>query len=219
MEIDELEKRLNWLDSERQKDKKLISELSDLLASIKEDYAKQDGRITSVDLELKSIKKTASRAEKVDADFAAYKTEVMKQIVESEKKINISETKLDKQIKDNFDQINKKLLEYQTDVKIVAELKKNMQQRIEEELRLSQKVDEVVKSQAELKNMDADLQRQQHSVTNDLTTENKRITDMQLETSTKHYRSAQRIDPQARITIDGCSKYRSGKKTESSRFY
>ena len=31
MEIDELEKRIDWLDSERQKDKKQIAELSDKL--------------------------------------------------------------------------------------------------------------------------------------------------------------------------------------------
>jgi hypothetical protein len=182
MEIDELEKRINWLDSERQKDKKTIAELSDLILSIKEEYPKLDGKITSLDLEIKSIKKVASRVEKVDTDLAANKTEILKQIIESDKKVNATETKLDKQRKEDFEKINKKLLEYQTDTKVIAEIKKNMQLRIEEDLRINQKVDEALKFQSEVRAMDADLQRQQRAITNDLSIENKRITDIQLET-------------------------------------
>lgn len=95
MEIDELEKRLNWLDSERQKDKKTIAELSDMLVSIKEGVSQQGGKISSLDAEIKSVKKVASRAEKVDADFAEYKTEILKQITESEKKSHIRRDKTD----------------------------------------------------------------------------------------------------------------------------
>jgi DNA repair exonuclease SbcCD ATPase subunit len=184
MEIDELEKRISWLDSERQKDKKAITELSDLISSLREQNAKQVARIDSQDLELKSIKKVASRAEKVDADFAAYKTEVLKQIVESEKKITTIETKLEKQRKDDVDQLNKKMLEYQTDVKAVAELKKNMQLRVEEELRLNQKIEEVLKLQSDFKMADAELQRQQHALISDITLESKRVADIQVETGT-----------------------------------
>jgi chromosome segregation ATPase len=183
MEIDELEKRINWLDSERQKDKKTISELSDLIHSIKEELPKLDGRISSSDLEIKSVKKIASRAEKADADFAAYKTEVLKKITDIDKKINATESKLDKQRKDDVDLINKKLLEYQADVKGIAEIKKNLQIRVEEELRLSQKIDEAIKQQSGFQSADTDLQRQQRSIINDMAIENKRITDIQLETS------------------------------------
>ena len=57
LEIDELEKRIDWLDSERQKDKKQIAELTDKLESIREEYSKVDGRIIALDLEIKTIKK------------------------------------------------------------------------------------------------------------------------------------------------------------------
>ena len=183
MEIDELEKRLNWLDSERQKDKKTIAELSDMLVSIKEGVSQQGGKISSLDAEIKSVKKVASRAEKVDADFAEYKTEILKQITESEKKVTSVETKLTKQRKDDLEQLNKKLLEYQSDVKAVAEVKKNMQLRIEEELRLSQKIDNIEKSQLDVHSQDADLQRQQRAIVNDQAIESKRITDIQMDTS------------------------------------
>ena len=183
MEIDDLEKRIQWLDSERQKDKKSIHELSDQLKTILDNCSKLEARIAAQDLELKSIKKTASRADKVDADFASYKTEVLKQILDFEKKINAIEGKIEKQRKDDFEHFNKKLLEYQTDVKVVSELKKNMQLRVEEDLRLSQKVDEIAKSQTDLHTVDEELKRQLRTLINDLASENKRITDIQLENS------------------------------------
>ena len=184
MEIDELEKRIVWLDSERQKDKKTISQLSDALTAIREEKSKQDGKINALESEIKSMKKVASRAEKVDADFAAYKTEILKQITEFEKKGNAAQSRLEKQRIDDVDLLNKKLLEYQTEVKVVSELKKAINQRTEEDLRLNQKVDEISKSQTQLQETDADLQRQIRSFSNDFSIENKRVTDLQLETST-----------------------------------
>ncbi|MRS03995.1 hypothetical protein EG832_12365 [bacterium] len=183
MEIDELEKRINWLDNERQKDKKQIAELSDLIASLKEEISKEGGKYIPLELEIKAIKKNASRAEKVDADFATYRTEILKQISDLDKKFNATILKQEKQHKDEGDQFNKKLLEYQTEVKVVAEIKKNLQLRTEDTLRLGQKIDELAKLLPEFRNADADLQRQQRALISDLSIENKRLTDLQLETS------------------------------------
>ena len=183
MELEELEKRINWLDNERQKDKKLISELSDLVISMKEELAKESGKIIPLELEIKSIKKNSSRAEKVDADFAAYRTEILKQITDIDKKTVATIEKQEKQRKDDVDQLNKKIMEYQAEVKVVAEIKKNLQLRTEDTLRLGQKVDEITKGLPEFRNADADLQRQQRALISDLTIENKRLSELQLETS------------------------------------
>lgn len=183
MEIDELEKRINWLDNERQKDKKQIAELSDLIASMKEEYSRESGKITPLELEIKSIKKNALRAEKVDADFAAYRTEILKQISELDKKTIAMVDKHEKQRKDDVDQLHKKLLVYQTEVKVVADLKKGLQLRAEDSLRLAQKLDEIDKGMSVYQNADEDLLRQQRALISDLAIENKRLSDLQLETS------------------------------------
>ncbi len=183
MEIDELEKRIDWLDSERQKDKKKIAELSDLLESIKEEYPKIDGRLIALDQEIKSIKKNSLRSEKIDADFAAYRTEIQKKINETDKKISTVESSLDKARKEDVEQLSKRLLEYQMDVKSLTEVKKTLQQRIDEEIRLGQRIDDVAKSIPEFRNNDEDIQLQQKALLNDQIIEGKRISDIQLETS------------------------------------
>jgi chromosome segregation ATPase len=183
MEQEELEKRIVWLDTERQKDKKIIAELGDMISFLKEELNKQGNRFKPLEIEIKDIKKVASRAEKVDDDFAAYKSEILKQVMDLDKKIVSVETKLQNQRKNDVDAYNKQFLENQTDLKAVAELKKTMQLRAEEVLRLNQKVDEVLKLYEELKNSDTDLQRQLRSIVNEFSIENKKLTDLQLETS------------------------------------
>lgn len=183
MEFDEIEKRLNWLDSERQKDRKTISSLEDALGLIRDENSNLKLKIKTLETEIKATKTAAARVEKVDTDISMIKNDLLKNIQEVDKKITVVELKLDKQRKEDTNQLNKRLLEFQTDVKAVSELKKNLQVRIEEEIRLSQKVDEVVKSFSDLKTMDAELQRQQRALANDLSTENKRSNDLQIETT------------------------------------
>ncbi len=183
MELDEIEKRLNWLDSERQKDRKTVSAIEDAFTAIRDENANLKIKIKTLETEIKTTKTAASRVEKVDADFSVFKNELLKQVLEFDKKISNIESKLEKQRKEDVNQFNKRLLEFQSDVKAVSELKKNLQVRIEEEIRLSQKVDEVAKSYTDLKTMDADLQRQQRSLASDISLENKRTNDLQIESN------------------------------------
>jgi chromosome segregation ATPase len=183
MEQDELEKRIVWLDSERQKDSKKIIELTDLVNALSEKNSKHENRFSLLETEFKSLKKIASRAEKVDGDFAEYKNEILKKITETEKKISLSEQKVQKQRKEDVNVINKQILEYQTDVKAVSEIKKTLQLRSEEALRFNQKLDEISQYFSELKNSDDDFQRQIRALINDFSIESKRLTDLQLEIS------------------------------------
>jgi len=183
MEIDELEKRVSWLDSERQKDKKLIAELSDLIISMKEDIAKEKGKISTLEMDLKAAKNAVLRVDKVDADFADYKTSVLKQISDVEKKNNSGEAKLDKANRSSYEALNKKIMEVQNELKPITELKKNSQLRSEEITKLIQKDDEYTKTLADLHSTDAEIQRQQRSLINDLTLETKRLSEIQLEAS------------------------------------
>lgn len=183
MEIDELEKRVSWLDSERQKDKKIIAELSDLIISIKEDIMKEKGKFSALEMELKAAKNAVSRVDKVDADFADYKTSVLKQITDVEKRINSGEAKLDKANRSSYEALNKKIMEIQNELKPITELKKSSQLRSEEITKVNQKIDEYTKTLAELHSADAEIQRQQRSLINDLTLETKRLSEIQLEAS------------------------------------
>ncbi|MCX6055040.1 MAG: hypothetical protein NTZ74_09030 [Chloroflexi bacterium] len=183
MEFDELEKRLVWLDSERQKDKKTIFELLDTVTLLKENNSKQVFQITLLESEVKKMRTEVSRAEKIDSDFSTYKTDVFKQINEIEKKITASESKSEKKRKEDAELFNKRMLEFQVQVKPIVDLKKGIQTHGEEFLRIGQKIEDVAKSITEFRSPLVELQRQQNAQIKDMDLENKRATDLQIEST------------------------------------
>ena len=65
VEFDELEKRLAWLDSERQKDKKLIKDLQDTIERISRTLLKQKTEIKSLETAVK-VNSTSSSSNRSD---------------------------------------------------------------------------------------------------------------------------------------------------------
>ena len=182
-EMRELEKRLEWLDSERQKDKKTIAELMDALAALKEELRKQNVHSQTLEKAVKSNASLPSRIEQIDQQSSTMQTDLLKKIQEIDKKIITVDKRMDKVGKEEFEQINKHLQELQSELKPIKELKKSVHSRVEEEFRITQKIEEVTNSLSEFRNSDLDLQRQITALSGDRPQESKRITDLQLESS------------------------------------
>ncbi len=182
-EMRELEKRVEWLDSERQKDKKTIAELMDELAVLKEELRKQSIHFHTLEVAVKSSASIPSRIEQIDQQSSTYHTDLLKKLQDFDKKINAVDKRVDNVGKEEFEQINKHLLELQAELKPIKELKKSVHSRVEEEFRITQKIEEVANSLPEFRNSDLDLQRQITALSVDRPQESKRITDLQLESS------------------------------------
>jgi chromosome segregation ATPase len=183
-ELNELEKRLDWLDSERQKDKKTIIELKDSLTGLRDELQSQNVKLKTHETDLKFIRSIPGRLDQTDQKFTDIKSELLKTISDLEKTFATTAKKTEKQHKDEIDQLNKKISEYQAEQKSLNDLKKTVQSRVEEEFRLSQKVDEVSKAMLEVRTSDAEIQRQQKLLLDELHLEGKRISDLQIENST-----------------------------------
>jgi predicted nucleic acid-binding Zn-ribbon protein len=182
-EMRELEKRIEWLDSERQKDKKTITELLDELASLKEELQKQNIHFQTLEKTVKNNASLPSRIDQIDQQTAVNHTDLLKKLQEIDKKIVIVDKRVDKVGKEEFEQINKQFQVVEIELKPIKELKKNVNSRVEEEFRIGQKIEEVANFIPELRNSDLDLQRQITVLSGDRPQESKRITDLQLETS------------------------------------
>lgn len=182
-EISELEKRLDWLDSERQKDKKTINELKDELKNLQEDIRNQHINIHNVDLAVKANAGLPSRIEQVDQQTSTIRPELLKKIMEIEKSILNEAKKAEKSREEEIGRIEKRFAELQAEIKPINELKKTLQSRVEEEFRIGQKVDSVVNVLPELRSADEELQRQITVRFSEVGQEAKRVTDVQLENS------------------------------------
>ena len=187
-EMRELEKRIEWLDSERQKDKKTITELLDELGSLKEELRKQSIHFQTLEKTVKNNASLPSRMEQLNQQTTDVQTDLLKKLQEINKKVITVDKRVDVFGKAEFDQINKQLHEFQAELKTYKELKKTVHSRVEEEFRIGQKIEEVANSLSELRDSDLDLQRQITAFSGGHTQESKRITDLQLESSAQRKR-------------------------------
>ena len=181
VEFDELEKRLAWLDTERQKDKKLIKDLEDSLEGLKELLLKQKTEIKALEVAVKVNSPLPTRIEQIGDEISTIRAEIMKKIIDVEKNITNGDKKVEKTYKDEIDSLNKRIVELQSELKQFNELKKTLSGRVEEEFRISQKVESVANQLPELHTADEDIQRQVSLIFGERSQETKRITDLQLE--------------------------------------
>jgi chromosome segregation ATPase len=183
VEFDEIEKRLAWLDSERQKDKKLIKELQDTIEGFPGLIQKQSAEIKSLETAVKVNSPLPARIDQLGEEISSNRAEIMKKIIDVEKSIATGDKKVENVHKDEVDNLNKRLIEFHSELKTINELKKTVYARVEEEFRIGQKVENVENQIPELHTTDEDIQRQVTLILGERNQDSKRITDLQLETA------------------------------------
>lgn len=184
MENEELITRLEWLETERRKDKQLISDLTAKIAELSEEVSAQKSKFKAFEVDQKKTIQNAVRKEEFDEITSKQRIEIMHQVQELEKKVTTSERRFDKQRKDDLDTVNKRLLELQNDIKPINEVKKAFQARIDEEFRLGQRLDMLQKSLSDFQMMVAELEKNQKILENNYRLDSKKFTDIQIEVAT-----------------------------------
>lgn len=180
-EIEDLEKRLEWLDSERQKEKKNLKELQDTLQTLQELVHDQAAAIKKMEVASKASSTLGGRIDSLKEESASFQTGLLKKLADLEKAVSAGDKKNEKTRKEEMDALASRLEEFQTELKPVSDLKKAVQVRVEEEFRISQKVESVSKEVGELRTTDEEIGRQLSLILSERSQETKRTTDLQLE--------------------------------------
>lgn len=181
MELDELEKRLEWLDSERQKSNSLINELKDQISGYEDAIKKQGDKLSILENELKNIPAISNRVTQFDEVFSRLKIDHSKQIIDLEKKLTPQIKNLEKQQRDDVSLNNKKIAEVQTITPAINEVKKNIQARIDEESRISQRIDSLEKLIDSKKDFEPQITLNLKRLSDDFQLESKKRADSQIE--------------------------------------
>ena len=188
MESDELEKRLEWLDSERQKSNLELKKLKDRIVDLELTIDNQKQKITSLESDLKSVSATTGRVSQFDGVLEHVKVDVLKQISDIEKKHSTLIRNLEKQEKDDNNAVNKRFSEVQSVMPQIAEIKKNLQKRIDEEERLAQRLETITPNFEPITNSLNIAVQDNKRLSDEIQLINKRIADMQIEGTTMRKR-------------------------------
>lgn len=184
MELDELEKRLEWLDSERQKSNLEIKELRDKVSTLEDLLQKQKKETAALERELKAVSTTTGRVSQFDNALEQVRTDLVKQVADLEKKVTSNLRSLEKQEKDDQNSFSKRIGEIQTVIPMVTEVKKSLQNRLDEESRLSQRLDTLNSYYENLNLSIKTFEQANKRFADDNQLNNQRVSDLQVETTT-----------------------------------
>lgn len=179
MELDELVKRLDWLEKEHRKDRAAIADLQANLTARDGDAARLQNQIKDVTGDVARFSPIAARLEQFDTMVTQYRSESSKSIDEIEKRRLKHERELDDRRRIELENINKSILEIRNSLDAFNELRRGIQARVEEDSRLSRMIIELEKKIKDFNLVDDELRRGIRLAEDARKQDAKRITDIQ----------------------------------------
>jgi len=179
MEIEQLAKRVEWLDEERRKDKTAIARLEEKIVSLEREILGSEKQNTDLNGEVTQLKIQLSRMDQFDASLAQQRAELSRQIKDQEKSFEQQDDEITNVLRAEIRTFESSLLELRKEVSTMRELKNEMRARVLEETRLARLIDEFSKNLDDLRLNEEEQSRVYRLVEDARRQDTKRLTDVQ----------------------------------------
>lgn len=179
MEMDQLEKRVEWLDEERRNDKRMIQDLQKKIAKLEGVNDKAADQIKELSSEVTRLTVVVARVDEFDQALAAHRAEVKKEMDAQEERLKRRERDAKKSQSQDIDEINKTVAEIRKELEVVSKLQEDVSNRNESEMRLNRLIVELQEKVKDLGHNETDRLQAVRSLEDDRRQDNKRMTDLQ----------------------------------------
>ncbi len=178
MELEQFEKRLDWLDEEHRKDKNRIGELEDKILSLEGKLDLAQKKDVELDGEVTRLRMTVARVDDFDATLADLRVDSGRALKDSEKQVRnwIEEAK--NLLGSRVEGVSTSVEQLRKDLDTIPELEKQMTARIGEETRLTNTISAVKKTLADIEKKSEEQLRQYRLAKEELQRDSKRLTDL-----------------------------------------
>jgi chromosome segregation ATPase len=183
MDIEQLAKKLEWLDEERRKDKQTIASLQKSLADLEEQQPAQLQRIQALENELSRFATSLLRFEQIEAAMGQMRVELARMIQEIDKQAADRDREQDKIRLTEMETIQKSIGDLRKSVDTLPEIRKALQARVDGELSLGRELDELRQTITVNQRSDEEYRRQIKMVEESTRQDAKRLADLQGEVS------------------------------------
>lgn len=181
MELEQILKRLEWLDEERRKDKNLIATLEERINQLEGYISPANDQIKTMESEMTRLTSQLARFEQIDAALAQVKVDNARAIEAAEKQHMEREREAEKTRRADFDSLGKTIAELRKRLEPIPELKKGLQARTEEDFRLGRLIEELAHKVDEESRSDEEYRRSLRLIDEGRRQDVKRLMDVQSE--------------------------------------
>lgn len=183
MDIEQLSKKVEWLDEERRKDKQLIASLQRSIADLEDQQPSQTQRIQTLENELSRFSTSLLRFEQIDSAMGQLRVELSRMIQDIEKQSADRDREQDKIRLAEMETVNKSIGDLRKGLDSYQDVRKILQARAEGEACLGREIEEVKQTQTINQRTDEEYRRQIKLIEDGMRQDTKRMADLQGEVS------------------------------------
>jgi chromosome segregation ATPase len=183
MDLEQVQKRLDWLDAERRKDKTIIATLEERLAALEGQLPDLLLATKEMSGEIVRLTTMLSRFDQLDAAQAQMRVDQVRSLDNIEKLRAEHDRELDKVRQGDLELLNRAIGEVRKGLEPIPDLRKSLQSRVEEDYRLGRLIEELELKIVEGRRSDEDYKRAQKLLEEGLRQDTKRLADLQGEVS------------------------------------
>jgi chromosome segregation ATPase len=178
LDLEQLEKRVAWLDSERRTDKTVIAALQSKLETLDTENNALRTRLAEMDSEITRLNTLMARLEQFELDINDVRNDTGKQIENFKETLREKFLQTEKQNQE-IEGINKNLMATRKRIENLDNFEKALSIREEEDIRLARLIEELKAQVSEVEHFDEDYKRTLRLLEENRRQDAKRLTDLQ----------------------------------------
>jgi chromosome segregation ATPase len=179
MDLEQLNKRVDWLDDERRKDKLTIATLEERLVNVEANIPPLSQQIKEMSTEIARLSAQLSRFDQIESTILQIRVDTSRSLEAIEKTRAEKEREADKQRRAEQEVVSRSIGEIRKGLEPIPELKKSIQTRVEEDFRLGRQIEELSAKIVEGRRFDEEYRRSIRLIDESHKADSKRVTDIQ----------------------------------------
>lgn len=188
MDLEQIIKRLDWLDDERRKDKTTIATLEEKINTLAGSIPPLLQQIKEQSLDLARLSANMPRFDQLEAMIGQVRVETNRAVESSERQRVERDRDIEKQRRADVEALNIGIGDVRKGLEPIAELKRSLQARVEEDFRLGRLIEELEQKLVESTRGDEEYRRALKLLEDAQRQDTKRLTDLQGEVAASRKR-------------------------------
>ncbi len=183
MDMEQIQKRVDWIDDERRKDKNILAVLDERTANLEESIRPIPKQIKDLEGEIIGVRTMLNRIDHFDESILQLRVEVKDTIDELGREISQREEEAEKVRRVEMRAFDKTIGDLRKELAPIQELQRGIQARVEEESRINRAIDEIRLRIDAVRRSDEEYLRSYRLLEDGRRQDSKRLTDLQGEVS------------------------------------
>lgn len=183
MEVEQIQKQVDWLESEHRKDKKVLDALEGRLAAMEGNIPPLVHQIKEVDSELTRVSALLNRFDQFDNALLQQRVETKQYFDELERQFKKREEESEKVHRVEMRSVDTNLAQLRKELEPIPEIKRSLKARVDEDNRLSKLIDELRGKIESVRRSEEEYIRTYRLLDDSRRQDAKRLTDLQGEVS------------------------------------